>query len=419
LEEFKQFSECQKVPANILEEIETASKIFPFITTRYVLGDLIDWSNIENDPIFRINFPRQEMVPVNEYYFIKLLAKNNHDEKESDTIIQQISRSILPKEIFTPSKYVPVFENKLINGFLHVYKNILMVMPRMAKQCLANCTYCMVWPIHNLKKYEFGYDEPELVSKYLYEKPEVTDIFFTGGEMLNMSTALVEKFVTPVLEIDTLNNIRIGTRALSWWPYRFTEDSDADELLDFFEKIVNSRKHLTIIAHITHPKELNTAAVELAIKRIQNTGAVIRCQCPLIKGVNDTVDDWVALLKREVQLGLIPYYMLTDANPDNPNCFKVTFDYALHIYNNVMKEVTGLAKTLRGPVVTHNYCKIEITGIQEINGNKYFVLKCLQSPDESKKGMIATIPFDPEMVSLDGIDLPFYETILSPVHNGN
>lgn len=44
-----------------------------------------------------------------------------------------------------------------------------------------------------------------------------------------------------------LKNIRIGTKALSYWPYRFTEDKDSEGF------------HLTIMAHFTHPVEMNTS----------------------------------------------------------------------------------------------------------------------------------------------------------------
>jgi len=40
-------------------------------------------------------------------------------------------------------------------------------------------------------------------------------------------------------EIPHIQNIRIGTKSLSYCPYRFLTDSDADDLLKLFEKIVN------------------------------------------------------------------------------------------------------------------------------------------------------------------------------------
>lgn len=104
------------------------------------------------------------------------------------------------------------------------------------------------------------------------------DVIFTGGDPMMMSTALVKKYMCPLLGVSTLKTIRIGTRSLSWWPQRYTAEADA------------------------------------AIRRIRATGAVIGSQSPLVRHVNDDAAVWREMWQKQVQLGIIPYYMFVARN---------------------------------------------------------------------------------------------------------
>ena len=50
------------LPANISNDINIVGQVLPFKSNNYVVDELIDWSDIENDPIFTLNFPRKEML---------------------------------------------------------------------------------------------------------------------------------------------------------------------------------------------------------------------------------------------------------------------------------------------------------------------------------------------------------------------
>ena len=46
---------------------------------------------------------------------------------------------------------------------------------------------------------------------------------------------------------DRQATIRIGSKALAYWPYRFTTDSDADELMSLFSRVTASGLQLAFI----------------------------------------------------------------------------------------------------------------------------------------------------------------------------
>jgi L-lysine 2,3-aminomutase len=161
--------------------------------------------------------------------------------------------------------------------------------------------FCFRWPqFVGMEDHKFASKEAELLVKYVQDNSEVTDVLFTGGDPLIMKTKHLETYIRPLLEanIPNLRHIRIGSKALAYWPYRFITDDDADDLLSLFEDVRRAGKHLAFMAHFNHPAELKNEAVAEAIKRILKTGAVIRTQSPILKHINDSSEIWAEMLKK-------------------------------------------------------------------------------------------------------------------------
>ena len=146
-------------------------------------------------------------------------------------------------------------------------------------------------------------------------------MLLTGGDPLIMSARNLAAYIEPFLghEFDHIRNIRIGTKSVAYWPYKFVTDKDADDTLRLFEKVVNSGKHLAIMGHYNHWRELSTDVAQEAIRRIRNTGAQIRTQSPLVKNVNDSSEVWARMWKEQVKLGCIPYYFFVERNTGAKN----------------------------------------------------------------------------------------------------
>jgi len=54
-------------------------------------------------------------------------------------------------------------------------------------------------------------------------------VLFTGGYPMIMKAKIFSKYVDTIIESKpkNLKTIRIGTKALSYWPYKFLTDSDS------------------------------------------------------------------------------------------------------------------------------------------------------------------------------------------------
>lgn len=64
------------------------------------------------------------------------------------------------------------------------------------------------------------------LQQYLKQHHEVTDLLITGGSPLVMKTAHLSAYLEPLLapEFAHVQTLRIGTKALSYWPQRFVLD---------------------------------------------------------------------------------------------------------------------------------------------------------------------------------------------------
>jgi hypothetical protein len=161
------------------------------------------------------------------------------------------------------------------------------------------------------------------------------------------------------------------------------------------------------MAHYSHPRELETAVAERATRRIRDSGATIRSQAPLIRHVNDSSDDWAEMWRRQVKLGVVPYYMFVERDTGARNYFEVPLARALRIFNRAYRQVSGLARTVRGPSMSATPGKVLIDGVTSVNGEKVFVLKLLRGRNPEWVGKPFFARFDPEATWLDDLEPAF------------
>jgi KamA family protein len=279
---------------------------------------------------------------------------------------------------------MPSLDGAAVQGVQHKYAETCLVFPSAGQTCHAFCTFCFRWPqFVGMRELKFATDADMRFLHYLRTHREITDVLLTGGDPLVMKTRLIERYVRPLLdsEFAHIENVRFGTKMLAYWPYRVLSDPDADELLELLARIVAAGKHVAIMAHFVHPRELSTPAVRAAIERLQSVGVVIRTQGPLVRHINDGPSVWADMWRRQTRLGLVPYYMFVERDTGPHAYFKLPLARALSIYRAATSSVSGLARTARGPVMSALPGKVCVDGVAEIDGRRHFVLSLLQGRD--------------------------------------
>jgi KamA family protein len=375
-----------------------------------VVDELIDWNNVPEDPMFTLTFPRKGMLTNATYKeVLKLLDKADNEKLEKK--IYEIRMSLNPNPAGQEHN-VPVMEGNKLHGIQHKYRETVLFFPSQGQTCHAYCSFCFRWTqFSGINELKFAMKEADLLHKYLLKHPKVTDILFTGGDPLTVNAKILSAYIEPLLskEFSHIRNIRIGSKTLSYWPYRFLTDKDADDLLRLFEKVNKAGKHLAFQAHFNHPVELSTEAVKLAIQRIRNTGTQIRTQSPLLKNINDDAKIWANMWCEQVALGLIPYYMFVARDTGAKAFFELPLEKAWDIFRKAYSSVSGICRTVRGPSMSATPGKIQILGITEVKGEKVFVLRFLQCRNPQFVDIPFFAAYDPKATWFDQLKPAFGE----------
>jgi L-lysine 2,3-aminomutase len=224
-----------------------------------------------------------------------------------------------------------------------------------------------------------------------------------------MKAKMFSKYIDTLIDakLPNLKTIRIGTKVLSYWPYKFLTDFDSQEMLDVFKKITDNGIHLAFMAHFNHLNELSTDSVKNAIKKVRETGAQIRTQSPLLAHINDNSEMWAKMWSKQVQLGCIPYYMFVVRDTGAQHYFGVPLLKAHEIFKNAYSTVSGLARTVRGPSMSATPGKVHVIGTANVNNQKTIVLKFLQGRNSDWVDTPFFAKYDENAIWLDDLKPAF------------
>jgi len=270
----------------IKRDISVVANILPFKVNNYVLDNLINWDNLENDAMYHLTFPQKAMLSEEHYQEMATALDKTDDKLYLKTVANKIRYQLNPHPAGQKEYNVPEIDGKKLWGVQHKYREIVLFFPSAGQTCHSYCTFCFRWPqFVGMEELKFAMKETELLVKYLEEHQEVTDILFTGGDPMIMSFKVFEKYIEPFISDNAKTNIqtiRIGSKALGFWPYKFVTDPDADQFLELFERIVKKGINPSFMAHFSHPIELSREVVKTAISRLRSTGMQIRSQSPIL-----------------------------------------------------------------------------------------------------------------------------------------
>jgi len=396
---YHKISQLKHLRGTAAADMDVVSRILPFKTNNYVIDELIDWDNYENDPLFRINFPQKELIAPEHFALISHLLTSGADESEVGQAVDDIRRRLNPHPAGQLECNIPEMDGDKLSGIQHKYNETMLVFPAQGQTCHAYCTFCFRWPqFTGMSDYKMALKQAQVSAGYLSRHPEITDVLFSGGDPMVMNAGRLELYIDALLdaEFSNLKTIRIGTKSLSFWPYRYLTDKDSGKILELFRKITDAGIHLSIMAHINHYREMSTGAFREAVHRIRQTGAVIRAQSPILNHVNADAAIWEKMWVDQVGLGIIPYYMFVPRNTGSHRFFSLPLVKAYEIYRKAVSRVSGLARTVRGPSMSALPGKIKIDGIPEINGKRYICMSFIQgrSPRWVKRPFFAE--YDPK-----------------------
>jgi L-lysine 2,3-aminomutase len=387
-----------------VRDLRVVATVLPFRVNDYVVDELIDWSAVPDDPIFRLTFPHRDMLPGELFGRIAALHDAGAGRRELWSAVTEARTALNPHPGDQLESNVPTVDGRRIPGLQHKYAETVLVFPAQGQTCHSYCGYCFRWAqfVGPAGLRQALHDPAELCG-YLARHHEVTDVLFTGGDPMIMKTPLLRRWVEALSDprLAHVRVLRFGTKALSYWPARFTTGPDADDLLRLLESTVAAGRHVAVMAHFSHPRELETVEVRKAIGRLRAAGADIRAQAPLVAHVNDDPALWARMWRLQVELGVHPYYMFVERDTGARSYFGLPLARALEIYTAAVRTVSGLARTARGPVMSAAPGKVLVSGTADVGGERAFVLSFLQARRPDWVGRPFFAAFDPTATWFD------------------
>ncbi len=391
--------------------MRVVSSVLPFRVNAYVMEQLIDWDRVPDDPIFQLTFPQRGMLAPEHFDAMAQLIDRDASKAEVQAQANLIRAELNPHPAGQQTANVPMLDGVPLPGMQHKYPETVLFFPAQGQSCHSYCTFCFRWAqFVGDKELKFASTEAGKLATYLGQHREVTDLLVTGGDPMVMKTRVLRSYLEPILALDHVQSIRIGSKSLTFWPHRFVTDPDADDVLRLIEQLSNRGKHVAFMAHFNHHAEMRTDVCAQAIRRLRDAGAVVRSQAPLLAHINDDPNVWSEMWRKQVRLGVVPYYMFVERDTGACRYFEVPLVRAYDIYSTAIRTVSGLARTARGPSMSAAPGKVEIQGITNVGGEDVFVLRFIQArnPQWVQRPFFAKV--DPKATWLEQLKPAFGET---------
>lgn len=167
-------------------------------------------------------------------------------------------------------------------------------------RCAVYCRFCTRSRMVGAGGGPRSLDRLSLALTYLREHPEIHDVILSGGDPLAMSTGRLERLVSAVRSIESVETIRLASRVPVALPSRIT-----DELLT----ALRPHHPLWLMTHFNHPRELDERAAA-GLERLADAGFPVMNQAVLLRGINDDAATLSELFRKLVRHRARPYYLL-------------------------------------------------------------------------------------------------------------
>jgi lysine 2,3-aminomutase len=237
-----------------------------------------------------------------------------------------------------------------VEGLTHRYPNKVLV--ELLATCPQYCGHCTRMDLvgHNTEqvvKYRFAVRERERRSAmldYVRSTTEIRDVLVSGGDVANVPIVRLEEFVSQLLEIPHVRDIRLASKSLAALPQHFLQ-RDVLEGLGRLAKNARARGvSLALHTHANHACQITPLVARAANALLDLGFRDIRNQAVLLRGVNATRDDQLELcLKLLDRASITPYYAYMCDMVPNAEHWRTTLWEAQEIQAGIMGYLPGYA----------------------------------------------------------------------------
>jgi len=165
--------------------------------------------------------------------------------------------------------------------------------------CAVHCRYCFRrhFPYQEAPQGSAAWDHALAAIR---ADASIAEVILSGGDPLMLVDRQLAELAERIAAIAHVQRLRIHTRLPIMIPSRVNK-----ALLSW---LTGSRLTPLVVVHANHAQELD-AEVAAAVHRLRGAGVLVLNQAVLLRGVNDSVDAQLALSRRLIEMGVVPYYL--------------------------------------------------------------------------------------------------------------
>ncbi|MBZ0260834.1 MAG: hypothetical protein K8F90_09560 [Hyphomicrobiales bacterium] len=334
-----------------------------------------------------------------------------------------------------------------VEGLIHKYEMGLIYV---ALTCSAHCRFCYREEL--IGKKEITREDGTVAPKGLAQIPEIVEyikehnkrvdenggrhpetnrerlreILMSGGDPMVLGNKNIAQWLGALAEVG-IENIRIGTKEMAFYPMRFDENFFA--MLDTFH-VTYPRTNLRMMVHFNHPDEFlvkdpdgdyishpqggltwisETLAAAQEFKK--RPWINVDNQSPIIKDINDDPDA-LRIMQRELKRnGIENHYFFCGRDIIGHKAFNVPIERAWQILNESQKGLSGVEAHARLSI-THYKGKTEVAAVTNtpfpgLKGgeNGVVIFKLLRSvADATDRCKVTIVGRNPEAIWFSGYD---------------
>jgi lysine 2,3-aminomutase len=179
---------------------------------------------------------------------------------------------------------------------------------------------------------------------YLRQHPGVRDVVVSGGDVANVPWRHLEGYLMRLLEIETIRDIRLATKALAALPQHWL----APDVVEGMERVARTAArrgvNLAIHTHVNHAQSVTPLVARAAKTALEVGVRDVRNQGVLMRGVNATTPDLLDLcFALQGEANILPYYFYMCDMIPNAEHWRVAVGHAQALQHDMMGYLPGYA----------------------------------------------------------------------------
>jgi lysine 2,3-aminomutase len=237
-----------------------------------------------------------------------------------------------------------------VEGLTHRYPT--KVLAELLSTCPQYCGHCTRMDLVGnstplVAKYKFEIkqqDRHTMMLDYIRTTPSVRDVVVSGGDIANIPIKRLEEFVTALLDVDHVRDIRLATKGLMGLPQHFLQPEVQEGLRRLGKRARSRGVSLAVHTHVNHANSLTPLVAKASRQFLEWGYRDVRNQGVLLRGVNTTPKDLLDLCFTLLDdCGILPYYFyMCDMIPNSEHWRTAVWE-AQELQHAIMGYLPGFA----------------------------------------------------------------------------